>query len=245
VLWVDCPVCSAEHWNALAAMQETRHQFRESLRELERETVEGLGMVLEQLNRALESVTEHDVELAGMVIADDERIDRRYVEMHQGILSLLALQAPVAGDLRIVAALLHIIRCLERMGDQCSNIAKLVRLSGDVAPKDEGILDTIERMGQVARSQLSQATEAFSTRNVKVAQNIVGLNGKMNRLNLEIFSRAVEAGDDLEVREWAMFMVLIARCLERIAGNTVDIAEQTVFVVTGLFREFAGEPQPA
>ena len=226
-------------------MQETRHQFRESLRELERETLEGLGMVLEQLNRALESVSEHDVELAEIVITEDEQIDRRYVEVHQGILSLLARQAPVAGDLRIVAALLHIIRCLERMGDQCANIAKLVRLSGDVAPKDDGILDTIERMGQAARSQLSQATEAFATRNVTVAQNLVGLAGEINRLNSEIFNRAVEAGDDLEVREWAMFMVLVARCLERVAGNTVDIAEQTVFVVTGLFREFAGEAQPA
>ncbi|MGP0034038.1 MAG: hypothetical protein ACLP4R_05605 [Solirubrobacteraceae bacterium] len=67
----------------------------------------------------------------------------------------------------------------------------------------------------------------------------------MDRLNREIFNRAVEVGDDLKVREWAMVMVLVARCLERIAGNTVDIAEQTVFVVTGLFREFAGELQPA
>ena len=226
-------------------MQETRHQFRESLRELERQTVEGLGMVLEQLGRALESVSEHDVELAGMVIADDERIDRRYVEVHQGILSLLARQAPVAGDLRLVAALLHIVRCLERMGDQCANIAKLVRLSGDVAPKDEAVLDTIERMGQVARSQVLQAMEAFAMRNVTVAQNLVGLDREINRLNREIITRAVEAGDDAEVREWAMLMVLVARCLERVAGNTVDIAEQTVFVVTGLFREFAGEPQLA
>jgi len=62
-------------------------------------------------------------------------------------------------------------------------------------------------------------------------------------LNRAIFNRAVDVGDDLEVREWAMFMILVARCIERIAGNTVDIAEQTVFVVTGLFREFAGEPQ--
>ena len=226
-------------------MQETRHQFRESLRELERQTIEGLGLVLEQLDRALESISERDVELAEIVIAEDRRIDRRYLEVHHGILSLLARQAPVAGDLRIVAALLHIIRCLERMGDQCANIAKLVLLSGDVTPKDDGVLDTIERMGHVARSQLSQATEAFATRNVTLAQTLVSLDGEINRLNREIFNRAVEAGDDLEVREWAMFMVLVARCLERVAGNTVDIAEQTVFVVTGLFREFAGEPQPA
>jgi Na+/phosphate symporter len=111
-------------------MQETRHQFHESLIELEQQTLGGLDMVLQQLDRALESVTNQDVELAEMVIADDDRIDASYVEAHQGALSLLARQTPVAGDLRIVAALLHISRCVERMGDQCANIAKLVQLSG-------------------------------------------------------------------------------------------------------------------
>jgi phosphate transport system protein len=225
-------------------MLETRHQFREALKELESETLEGLEMVIEQLDRALESVSHQDVELAGMVITDDERIDRRYMEIHQGVLSLLARQAPVAGDLRIVAALLHIIRCVERIGDQCANIAKLVRLSGYEAPKDEGILDAIERMGRLARSQASQAKEAFATRNVALAQALVGLDGEIERLNRAIFNRAVDIGGDLGVREWAMFMILVARCLERIAGNTVDIAEQTVFVVTGLFREFVSGSQP-
>ena len=226
-------------------MLETRHQFREALKELESETLGGLEMVIEQLDRALESVSHQDVELAGMVIADDERIDRRYMEIYQGVLSLLARQAPVAGDLRIVAALLHIIRCVERIGDQCANIAKLVRLSGYEAPKDEGILDAIERMGRLASSQASQAKEAFATRNVALAQALVGLDGEIERLNRAIFNRAVDIGGDLGVREWAMFMILVARCLERIAGNTIDIAEQTVFVVTGLFREFVSGSQPA
>jgi phosphate transport system protein len=226
-------------------MKETRHQFHESLMDLEQQTLGGLDMVLQQLDRALESVTNQDVELAGMVIADDDRIDASYLEVHQGALSLLARQAPVAGDLRVVAALLHIIRCVERMGDQCANIAKLVQLSGHEAPKDNGILDTIERMGELARSQASQAKDAFATRNGALAEELVGLNGEIERLNHAIFNRAVDVGNDLEVREWAMFMILVARCLERIAGNTIDIAEQTVFVVTGLFREFASESQPA
>jgi phosphate transport system protein len=226
-------------------MRETRHQFREDLKALERQTLGGLDLVIEQLDRALESVSCQDVELAGMVVADDDRIDGRYLEIHQSVLSLLARQAPVAGDLRIVAALLHIIRCVERMGDQCANIAKLVRLSGYEAPKDKDILDAIERMGQLARSQVSEAKEAFATRDVALAQHVVGVDGEINRLDREIFNRAVEVGDDLAVREWAMFMILVARCLERIAGNTIDIAEQTVFVVTGLFREFAGESQPS
>src|SRR5665648_1173959 len=91
-------------------LQETRHQFRESLKELESQTLGALEMVIQQLDRALESVSCQEVELAGMVIADDDRIDRSYLEIHQGVLSLLARQAPVAGDLRLVAALLHIIK---------------------------------------------------------------------------------------------------------------------------------------
>jgi phosphate transport system protein len=174
-----------------------------------------------------------------MVVADDDRIDGRYLEVHQGVLSTIARQAPVAGDLRIIAALLHMIRCIERMGDQCVNIAKLVPLSGYEAPKDKDILDAIERMGQLARSQVSQAKEAFGARNVELAQDLVRQDAEINRLNREIFRRAVEVGDDQDVREWAMFMILVARCLERIGDNTVDIAEQVVFVVTGLFREMA------
>jgi phosphate transport system protein len=225
-------------------MHETRHVFREALRDLENQTLGGMDLVVQQLDRALESVSYQDIELAGMVVADDDRIDGRYLEVHQGILSLLARQAPVAGDLRIVAALLHIIRCIERMGDQCVNIAKLVPLSGHEAPKDKDILDAIERMGQFAHSQVTQAKDAFSGRNVDLAQDLVRQDEEINRLNREIFRRAVAIGDDVELREWSMFMILVARCLERIGDNTVDIAEQTVFVVTGLFREFADASAP-
>ena len=93
------------------------------------------------LDRALETVQHQDVELASMVIADDDRIDGRYLEVHQGILSLLALQAPVAGDLRLVAALLHVIKHVERMGDQCVNMAKLVPLAGHEPPADAAMLE--------------------------------------------------------------------------------------------------------
>jgi phosphate transport system protein len=223
---------------------ETRHQFREELKELEQQVLGGLDIVVEQLDRALESISYQDVELASMVVADDDRIDGRYLEVHQGILSLLARQAPVAGDLRIVAALLHVIRCIERMGDQCVNIAKLVPLSGYEQPKDKDILDAIEKMGRYARSQVSQAKEALSARNLELAQDLVRQDAEINALNRLIFRRAVDVGDDADVREWAMFMILVSRCLERIGDNTVDIAEQVVFVVTGLFREMADASTP-
>jgi phosphate transport system protein len=220
-------------------VDEVRHQFQETLRTLEDDTLGGLDMVIQQLDRALEAINYQDVELAGMVVADDDRIDGRYLEVHQGILSLLARQAPVATDLRIVAALLHTLRCIERMGDQCVNIAKLVPLSGYESPKDKDILDAIERMGQLARTQVAEIRDAFATRNVELARDLVRQDSEINKLNRTIFRRAVEVGDNEDLREWAMFMVLVARCLERIGDNTVDIAEQVVFVVTGLFRELA------
>ena len=175
-----------------------RHQFHESLIELEQQTLGGLDMVLQQLDRALESVTNQDVELAGMVIADDDRIDASYLEVHQGVLSLLARQAPVAGDLRIVAALLHIIRCVERMGDQCANIAKLVRLSRSRGAEGQGH-PRHDRADGPARA----LTGVPGQRRVRDAQrgfarDLVAQNGEIDRLNREIFSRAVDAGDDLE-----------------------------------------------
>src|SRR5947209_9822182 len=226
-------------------MHEPRHQFHEQLRTLEAQALDGLDLVIQQLDRSLESISYQDVELAGMVVADDDRIDGRYLEVHQGILSLLARQAPVAGDLRIVAALLHVIRCVERMGDQCVNIAKLVPLSGYEAPKDKDILDAIERMGGLARVQVGETKEVFAARDLDRARDLVRHDAEINHLQRVIFRRAVEVGDQLEMREWAMFMILVARCLERIGDNSVDIAEQVVFAVTGLFQELADSASPA
>ncbi|MDQ6804819.1 MAG: phosphate signaling complex protein PhoU [Actinomycetota bacterium] len=225
-------------------MQETRSNYRETLKMLERQTLEALDMVIQALDRALEAISYQDVELASMVVADDDRIDGRYLEVHQGILSLLALQTPVATDLRIVAALLHVIRHAERMGDQCVNIAKLIPLSGYEAPKDKDLLDAIERMGQLGRSLVSQAKQSFAERNAELAYDLLRQDAEINQLNVDIFNRALAIGDDIETREWAMHMILVARCLERIGDNAVDIGEQTAFVVTGLFREFADASHP-
>jgi phosphate transport system protein len=223
---------------------ELRHHFREELKSLEQQALGGLDIVVRQLDRALEAISYQDVELASMVVADDDQVDGRYLEVHQGVLSLLATQTPVATDLRLVAALLHIIRCIERIGDQCVNMAKLVPLSGHEQPKDKDILDAIERMGRLAHSQLTQAKETFAGRNVELANDLVRQDAEINQLNRAIFRRAVDIGDELEMREWAMLMILVARALERIGDNTVDIAEQVVFIVTGLFRELADASHP-
>ena len=217
----------------------TRTHFQEELASLEHMALGGLDMVATALDRAIETVQHQDVELAGMVISDDDRIDGRYLEVHQGILSLLALQAPVATDLRLVAALLHVIKHVERMGDQCVNMAKLVPLAGHEPPSEQRILDNIQRMGVQARQQVVQCKQAFERRDVGLAQDLVRQDDEIDRLNREVFHIALEVGDDADRREWAMHMMLVARCIERIGDNAVDVGEQTAFVVTGLFREFS------
>jgi phosphate transport system protein len=222
----------------------TRTHFQEELAKLEEQALGGLDMVVSALDRALETVQHQDVELASMVISDDDRIDGRYLEVHQGVLSLLALQAPVAGDLRLVAAVLHIIKNMERMGDQCVNMAKLVPLAGHHPPADERVLSHIQRMGEQARQQVIQCKQAFARRDVQLAQDLVRQDDEVDRLNREVFTIALEIGDDPDTREWAMHMMLVARCIERIGDNAVDIGEQTAFIVTGLFREFEDASHP-
>jgi phosphate transport system protein len=222
----------------------TRHHYQEDLRDLEVRALEGLDMVTETLERTMEAVEHQDVELAEIVVADDDRIDGRYLEIHQEILTLLATQAPVATDLRLISALLHVMKNIERMGDQCVNIAKLIPLTGHDAPQRSEMLDRILRMGRQVRSQVSQAKKAFEGRDVEMARDLVRQDDLVDDLNKECFQLAVEVGEDADTREWAMTMMLVARALERTGDNAVDIGEQVAFVVTGLFREFEDASHP-
>ncbi len=228
----------------MTAAGEGRPTFQQQLATLEDQALGGLDIVVEQLDRVLEAVKHTDVELAEIVIADDDRVDGRYLEVHQGILSALALQAPVAGDLRVVAALLHVMKNIERMGDQCVNIAKLIPLSGHEPPIREEIMQRILDMGHSARAEVLQAKRAFADRDVEMAEDLVRADRATNRINRELFRIAVEVGDDPDTREWAMLMTLVGRAIERIGDNAVDIGEQTAFVVTGLFREFSDSSHP-
>jgi phosphate transport system protein len=221
----------------------SRLQYQEEVARLERYTLDGLELVIGALDRALEALAHQDLELAELVVADDDRIDGMYMQIHQGVLSLLARQAPVASDLRLLAALLHVIRNMERMGDQCVNISKLIPVSGDDPPTDPEVLSMIEEMGLAVREVVRQSMKAFETRDAAMAADLAERDAKVNQLNRRIFRRSLEAGGDVAMREWAMTMTLVARCLERVGDNAVDIGEQIAFVVTGVFREFADASQ--
>ena len=225
-------------------VDKTRLHYQEELGRLEVRALEGLDMVSQSLERTLEAVEHQDIELSQLVVADDDRLDGRYLEVHQEILTLLATQAPVATDLRLISALLHVMKCIERMGDQCVNISKVIPLTGHDAPQHHEMVERILRMGRQAGSMVSQSKQAFGGRDVALARDLVRQDDVVDDLNKECFQLAVEVGEDKDTREWAMTMMLVARAIERIGDNAVDIGEQVAFVVTGLFREFEDASHP-
>ncbi|HEX3608943.1 MAG TPA: phosphate signaling complex protein PhoU [Solirubrobacterales bacterium] len=223
---------------------ETRTQYQEELDRLEQSALGGLDLVNTALERTLEAVEHQDVELAQLVVADDDRIDGRYLEVHQSLITLLATQSPVATDLRLISALLHVLKCVERMGDQCVNICKMIPLSGNEPPSDREMVKLILSMGAQTRMLIGQSKRAFGDRDIELARDLVRQDDLVDNLNRDCFRLALEIGDDADRREWAMTMLLAARAIERIADNAVDIGEQVAFVVTGLFREFEDASHP-
>ena len=222
-----------------------RVHYQEELSALEDQAMAGFDFVLSALDRTMEAVENQDIELAQIVMADDDKIDGRYLEVHQGLVTLLATQSPVATDLRLIAALLHVIKNIERMGDQCVNICKLIPLVGHEPPVDPSMVETILEMGQKVRIQVVQVRKAFVDRDPSLARNLVALDDEVDQLNRKCFARAIEIGDEPDRREWAMTMLLAARALERMGDNTVDVGEQVAFVVTGLFEEFEDASAPS
>ncbi len=224
--------------------EDVRSNYQSELAKLEERALDGLQLVISSLDRALEAVEHQDIELAQLVVMDDDILDGRYLEVHQRLLTMIATQSPVASDLRLISALLHVMTNMERMGDQCVNIAKVIPIVGHEPPADQRMLKNILMMGAQARSLVVQTKHAFCDRDVELARDLVRQDDVIDNLNRECFRIAIEIGDEIDRREWAMTMILVARAIERIGDNAVDVGEQVAFLVTGLFREFEDASHP-
>ena len=227
--------------------EQLRVRFQEELQELEKLALSGLDLACAQLRRVLEALEHRDAALAREVVAGDDALDDLYRELHERIIALLALQAPVAGDLRMAAALLHVIRSVERMGDQCVNIAKLIPLDGHHPPTHPVLLEELGVMGRLVGAEIAQSKRAFEQRDMHLARDLIHQDRDVNELNRRVFQFAWESGDDPDAREWAMHMILAARAVERMGDLAVDVGEQLGFVLTGQFEEFrdASHPSPS
>jgi phosphate transport system protein len=222
-----------------------RISFTEELSQLEAGLQEEGDLVLRALRSALNALARGDSELADEVIAFDDEVDRRYVEIENGVQSLLARQTPVAVDLRFVLAVLRVNLHLERMADYCVTVAKLTKLMGDLHVDDEAISRSIEDMGQRAEQMIRVAMDSFAARDAEKAQTLVELDELIDRANRNATDDLLSLGNSPEEREYALRMLVVSRCVERIGDHAVDIGEQVAYLVTGEFREFSDASHPA
>jgi phosphate transport system protein len=217
---------------------EGRLHLRDELRAVEQRALSGMEIVADQLDRTLRVIAERDFALADAVKPDHDRVDGPVHEVHQEILTLIARQAPVATDLRLLAALLDVIRRIERMGDQCVNICKVLMLAPEPPDDDLELTQRLLEMGRKARALSVESSRAFAARDVAASERLCEVDDEIDRLNREIFQIAVALAADPEAREWAMRMTQVARAVERIGDNAVDIGEELAFVASGVYREF-------
>jgi phosphate transport system protein len=222
-----------------------RTTFQDELDLLEATLQEEGSLVLRALRGALNALENRDHELADEVIAFDDDVDERYVRIEEGVQSLLARQTPVASDLRLVLAILHINLHLERMADYCVTIAKLSNLVPEVEPTPR-FIEGFEEMGSRCEEMIRVALDAFGNRDLIAAESLVELDELVDRANRRVVERILELGGAERMREYGLRMVLVSRALERIGDHAVDIGEQIAFLLTAQFREFtdASHPQP-
>ena len=220
-----------------------RVTFQEELDQLEATLQEEGALVLRTLRGALNALAQRDVELADDVISFDDDVDRLYLHIENEIESLLARQTPVATDLRLVLALLHVNLHLERMADYSVTIAKLTKLVADVEP-DGMLLQSLQEMGERAEEMIRVALDSLANRDLEAAESLVDLDELIDRSNRRFVERVVEIVAEPGLREWVLRMVLVSRTIERIGDHAVDIGEQVAYLLTAEFKEFTDASHP-
>src|SRR6266511_2563517 len=200
-------------------MSEFRHRFHEEKRDLEDAVQRTAAEAQSLLEKALEALAGGDPRLCDEVITGDDVVDRLYLDIERRIVNLFALQTPVASDLRLLTALLHINLHLERIADQAVNLAKLAKLVHGL-PQNPKVLRRLEEMGAIALGMVTAAMDALARRDLDLARQLPEMDDPIDRMNL------------------------VSRQIERIGYNAVDIGEQVAFLVTGEFHEFTDASHP-
>jgi phosphate transport system protein len=224
-------------------MQETRKHFHDELGALELELLAMGELAGSMVQRAVEAIVQQDATIAEAVIEGDDEVDDLYLKIDAATLQLLALQSPVAADLRLVSAILYSNLHLERIGDQAVNVAKLFLATKD-EPGSEPMRQQIDEMGTIVISMLRTALEGFARRDLELVMKVPGMDDPVDRLNRATHLEALKLADDARRLDWGMHMNMAARALERVGDNTVDIAEQVRFLLTGDFQEFTDASHP-
>jgi phosphate transport system protein len=221
----------------------TREHFHETLEKTELDLLEMGELCGRAVEQAVAALAHDDVELAQTVVDEDDAIDAKYMTIEEDLLQMLALQTPVATDLRLISAILHINLHLERIGDQAVNVAKAGALVHG-KPGDEQIRSMIQEMGDLVVQMVRTSLEAFRRRELDLCLRLTAMDDPVDRLNRNMHGEVTRLADDPDKLDWGLHMSLVARHLERVGDNAVDVGEQVGFLLTGKFREFTDASHP-
>jgi phosphate transport system protein len=214
-----------------------RVEFHARLQALEAAVQEQGVSCLRALRGAVDALGTQDVELCDEVVEFDTEIDLQYHRIEKMVEETLALETPVATDLRLVLAVLHDSIHLERIGDQAVTVAKLTKLAAGLETRSD-LVDGLIEMGGRCEEMLTIALDSFAARDVVRARSLVDLDDLVDRTNRRVTEKVLEMSASPGMQEWGMRMIVVSRCLERVGDNAVDIGEQTAFLVTGEFVQF-------
>jgi phosphate transport system protein len=223
--------------------QQARRHFQEELTALEDDIMRAGELAERALARAMEALVERDPAKAEAVIAADDELDEVYLSVERRWLEVMALQTPVASDLRLMSVILHVNFHLERIGDMAVNIAKMAQLTWHL-PTNPTILSHLREMADVVRPMIRAAMEAFASRDLELALRLPDMDEPVNRLNRGMYREVAACGQEHDLLEWAAAMMVVSRQLERVGDHAVDVAEQVAFLLTGEFREFTDASHP-
>ena len=209
-----------------------RNAFHDQLDGIFDDLADICGQVEVAVAQATEALLTADATLAEEVISKDSAIDSAREKVEDSAFALLSLQAPVAGDLRVVVAALRMVSDLERMGDLSVHVAKIARLRTPECAVPDTARPTIARMAEVAEDMVRRTADIIRTRDVDAADQLRADDDEMDRLRRSSFT-------DLLSKEWthgveaAVDLALLGRYYERIADHAVSVVNRVVFVVTG------------
>jgi phosphate transport system protein len=210
--------------------------FHQRLQDLEDGIVEMGAMVDRQIDRSIQALIARDLDLAQEVVIGDAEVNLARFKLDNLCLTLLAMQAPLASDLRLVVSVLSMITDLERMGDHAQGIAKVVILMRD-EPLVKPLID-IPAMAEHARTMLKRVLVAFVERDLEAAHWVGTADDEVDVLYERVYRDLVAIMiKDPSTVEACTHLLWTAHNLERIADRTTNIAERVVFLVTGMLPE--------
>jgi phosphate transport system protein len=213
-----------------------REHFHHELDQVQESMLVMASMVSKAIERSVVALKQRDERLAHEVIADDVKINHQRFGIEEQCLHLIATQQPMASDLRVIAAVLHIITDLERMGDHAEGIAKIAIMEADTPPL-KPLID-IPRMAEMSRDMLSRAMDSYVARDTEAARQIAADDDKVDMLYDQVYRELLTfmMADPGTITQ-ATHLLWVAHNLERIADRVTNICERVVFLATGRMDE--------